>query len=147
MSWLATDEIVGLYEQRDHERAYWIDRNGATHYMGDMDTSYLWNLTRFLERHASSHLAAAANQMFADDLTNLRQFAPAGRQLVTIAESDGEPIEVWQDMPVNDDALLAFDQEDRQRADEWGRVVEMSKTPWDTPLVQNLTRHICARTL
>ena len=122
MDWLATDDIVDLYQQRDHERAYSIDVRGESHFMGEMDDSYLCNVMRFVGKNR--HIDAA-------------KYAILYRQMSEVATWGGPlgPSEM------NEDALL---QDMDHRFDE---IVSMAEAPWDTPLVQNLARHIYARTV
>ena len=116
MSWLIRDEIVDLYNQKEYERAYWIDLRGETHFMGDMETSYLCNVIRFIGKNR--HLDAAAFGLLAEQMA---------------AVSSG-PDSAWvQGLDVAaDEAAFA-------------EAIAMATAPWETPLVQNLVRHIEAR--
>jgi len=44
--WLHADEVHSLYSQTE----VWVDKQGAQHRLVDMDTRYLRNVVRFLDR-------------------------------------------------------------------------------------------------
>ena len=119
MSWLIRDEIVDLYNQKEYERAYWIDLRGETHFMGDMETSYLCNVMRLVGENR--HLTVARSFILK------RQFAETAS---------------WGELGPSD---MNADHLVREMDDEFNRIYDMAEAPWETPLVQNLVRHIEAR--
>lgn len=113
--WLTPTGVANLYNQKANSRGYWIDRVGEFHFMSDMSTTYLCNVIRFVGR--SNHLRGAWYGM-----VRTRLFAfEAG------PESD------WE---------RGLEQEFEAEIDE---LTDMMKAKWDTPLVQQLRRHIEAR--
>ena len=53
--WLSADEVHRLYSQTE----VWVDKQGCQHRLVDMDTRYLRNVVRFLERNMTGHLVIA----------------------------------------------------------------------------------------
>ena len=120
MSWLDIDELVDLYMQRDHERAYWIDVGGRTHFMGDMETSYLCNVMRFVSRNRHMNVARNATLL---------------KQQLAIVGSFGRmaPSEMAEEMI------------SREMDMEFEEVAWLAARPWEAPLVAALTLHIETR--
>lgn len=93
MSWLAPDEIHELYGQTE----YWIDRWGVQHQLAEMDTTYLRNVRRHLDRTVPS-IGLVAGLRFPwpnlnGDMAQLSAEGEANRALQELAQWSVHPSE------------------------------------------------------